>query len=212
MRAIGRRQRSAFATASFIDPCLPANGDQPPSAPGWVHEIKHDGFRLQIHVRDRRARLFTMTGLDWTERYPQIAEDAARLSVRHAILDAEGCAPDGKGIPDFEALYSRANDAGAFAYAFDLLAIDDQDMRGQSLGERKVRLAKLLRKAKPGIRYSEHLEGDGPTIFRHACGLGLEGIVSKWLASRYQSGRSRQWIKTKNRKHVAFLRVQDGGW
>ena len=107
---------------------------------------------------------------------------------------------------------ARVHDASAYAYAFDLLAFDDDDMRGQPLIERKAALAKLLRKAKPGIRYSEHLTGDGRNIFEHACKLGLEGIVSKRTTAPYRSGKVKTWLKTKNPKAAAWLRVQEGGW
>ena len=173
------RKRSALAPAAFIDPCLPSRAERAPAADGWVHEIKHDGFRLQIHARGKRVGLYTMTGVDWTDRYPWIVEDVARLNVRHAIIDAECCCDGDNGITDFERLMARVYDASAYAYAFDLLALDGNDMRRQPLADRKAALAKLLRKAKPGIRYSEHMTGDGRNIFEHACKLGLEGIVSK---------------------------------
>ena len=168
------RKRAALAPASFINPCLPTRAERAPVADGWVHEIKHDGFRLQIHARDKRVRLYTMTGVDWTERYPWIVEDVARLNVSHAIIDAECCCDGKNGVTDFERLMARVNDASAYAYAFDLLAIDGDDTRKLPLLERKAALAKLLRKAKPGIRYSEHLAGDGRAVFDQACKLGLK--------------------------------------
>ena len=174
-----------------------------------MHEIKHDGFRLQIHVRGDRVRLYTMTGVDWTDRYPWIVEDVARLNVSHAVIDAE-CVCDGdNGITDFDRLMARVYDASAYAYAFDLLALDGDDMRRQPLSERKAALAKLLRRAKPGIRYSEHIVGDGVEIFEHACKLGLEGIVSKRINASYRSGKVKTWLKTKNPKAAAMLRVHE---
>ena len=153
-----------------------------------MHEIKHDGFRLQIHARGKRVSLYTMTGVDWTARYPWIVEDVGRLNVRHAILDAECVCDRDKGIADFERLMTRVHDASAYAYAFDLLALDSDDTRRLPLSERKAALGKLLRKAKPGIRYSEHLSGDGRIVFDQACKLGLEGIVSKRLNSGADAG------------------------
>ena len=124
------RQRSALAPAAFIDPCLPSRAVKAPSADGWIHEIKHDGFRLQIHVRSARVRLYTMTGVDWSERYPWIVEDVVRLKIAHAILDAECCCDGDNGVTDFDRLMARGHDASAYdAYAFDLLAIDDRDVR-----------------------------------------------------------------------------------
>jgi bifunctional non-homologous end joining protein LigD len=204
------RKRAALAPASFIDPCLPTRTERAPVADGWVHEIKHDGFRLQIHVRGKRVGLYTMTGVDWTARYPWIVEDVARLNLRHGIFDAECCCDSDKGIPDFERLMARVNDASAYAYAFDLLTVDDKDMRSQPLADRKAALAKLLRKAKPGVRYSEHLSGDGRIVFDQACKLGFEGIVSKRLDSAYRSGKVKTWLKVKNPKAAAMVRIQEG--
>ena len=101
---------------------------------------------------------------------------------------------------------ARGHDASAYAYAFDLLVLDGEDMRGQPLADRKAALGKLMRKAKPGIRYSEHLTGNGRAIFEHACKLGLEGIVSKRLNSPYRSGKSKAWLKLKNPQAPGYLR------
>jgi hypothetical protein len=109
-------------------------------------------------------------------------------------------------------VHSRVNDHTAFAYAFDLLSVDGADIRRVPLTERRGRLAKLLRKAKPGVRLSEHIEADGATVFAHACKLGLEGIVSKRVDAPYRSGRARTWIKVKNQNAPAFLRVQEGAF
>ena len=157
-------------------------------------------------------RLFTRSGADWSKRYPWIIADASRLSVSHAVMDAECCCAGPDGVTDFNALHSRLNDNQAFAYAFDLLAVDGADIRGLPLAERRTRLAKLLRKAKPGIRLSEHIAEDGPLVFAHACRLGLEGIVSKRIDTPYRSGRAKSWIKTKNKNAAAYLRVEDGSF
>ena len=94
-----------------------------------MHEIKHDGYRLQIHIRDNRVRLFTRNGNDWTDRYPWIVEDAARLPVRRAVMDAECCCDGADGVTDFNSLHSRLNDHNAFAYVFDLLMLEEADIR-----------------------------------------------------------------------------------
>ncbi len=201
------RKRSGLAPAAFIDPCLPTRIDKAPSADGWVHEIKHDGFRLQVHAYGKRVRLYTMTGVDWTARYPWIVQDVARLNLPRTIIDAECCCDGDNGITDFNRLHSRVHDASAYAYAFDLLTHDGDDTRPLPLSERKTLLAKLLRRAKPGIRYSEHLEGDGAAIFGEACRMGLEGIVSKRLNSPYRSGKAKTWVKVKNPRSPAVLRV-----
>ena len=161
---------------------------------------------MQIHARDKRVALYTMTGVSWTERYPWIVEDVARLNVGHAILDAECCCDGDNGITDFERLQARVNDDSAYAYAFDLLMLDGEDMRKLPLLERKAALAKLLRKAKPGIRYSEHMTGDGRIVFHQACRLGLEGIVSKRITAPYRSGKVKTWLKLKNPQAPGYLR------
>src|SRR3954466_9384080 len=108
-----RRVRASNAPASFISPCLPTVAPKAPLGPGWVHEIKHDGYRLQIHLREGRVRLFTRTGIEWTDRYPWIVEDAARLQAKQAIMDAECCVADVDGVTDFNALHSRVRDQEA---------------------------------------------------------------------------------------------------
>jgi ATP-dependent DNA ligase len=200
------RGRPLNAPAAFIHPCQPTVAKEPPSGPGWAHELKHDGYRLQIHVRDGRVRLYTMNGNDWTKRYPRIVEEAARLR-EPLIIDAEVVCLSPKGVPDFDALHGRTADKQAVALAFDLLL---QDIRRQPLIERKKELRWVLRKAGKGIQYVEHTEGDGERMFAAVCKLGLEGIVSKRLTSVYKSGPSKTWIKVKNPKSPAATRVIDG--
>jgi bifunctional non-homologous end joining protein LigD len=176
------------------------------------HLVSVTTMPVADHVRNRRVRLYTMTGVDWTGRYPWIAQDAARLEVDHAIIDAD-CYCDGdNGLTDFNRLMARVHDASAYAYAFDLLAIDGTDTHALPLSERKAALAHLLRKAKPGIHYSEHIEGNGIEIFAQACRMGLEGIVSKRVSAPYRSGMVKTWLKVKNPKASAALRLQEGGW
>ena len=193
---------------SFIQPCRPTVVTKPPSGPGWAHELKHDGYRLQIHVRDGRVRLYTMNGADWTKRYPRIVEEAARLR-EPLIIDAEVVHLSAEGVADFDALHSRTADEKAVALAFDLLVSGD-DIRRQPLIERKTALKWVLRKSRGGIQYVDHTEGDGEKMFAAVCKLGLEGIVSKKLTSVYRSGPSKAWIKVKNPKSPAATRATDG--
>jgi bifunctional non-homologous end joining protein LigD len=186
------------APAAFIQPCRPTVRARPPSGPGWGHELKHDGYRLQIHIRDGRVRLYTMNGYDWSDRYPLIFEEAARLNVT-AIMDAEVVCTDGKGVPTFEILHSRCNDHLAFACAFDLLLLGDEDLRHLPLVKRKAALRKLLKADRGGIQYVEHMQGDGAKMFEAVCELGLEGI-----------GPSRVWLKIKNPEAPAATRAADG--
>jgi len=194
--------------AAFIQPCRPIVVAQPPTGPGWMHELKHDGYRLQIHVRDGRVRLYTRNGADWTKRYPRIVEEASRLR-EPLIIDAEVVCLSDKGVANFDILHSRTADEKAVALAFDLLLSGD-DIRRQPLIERKNALRWVLRKAREGIQYVEATDGDGEKMFAAVCELGLEGIVSKRLNSVYRSGPSKTWLKTKNPKSPAATRVEDG--
>jgi ATP-dependent DNA ligase len=179
-----------------------------------VHEIKHDGYRLIARRDGDTVRLFTRRGYDWTGRYPAIARAAAKLRARSFTLDGEAvvCGPDGVAV--FDALHRRGTVTEAMLYAFDLLELDGADLRPLPLGDRKAKLAKLLAR-KPiasAIVYNEHTDEDGAIVFRHACKLGLEGIVSKRLAAAYRSGRSRDWIKVKNPVSPAMMRHREGRW
>jgi len=202
------RGRPLNSPASFIHPCQPTVATQPPKGPGWAHELKADGYRLQIHVRGGRVRLYTMNGADWSKRYPLILKGAAKVKGS-AIMDAEVVWLDSEGIPNFDALHSRLNDARVTALAFDLLMFDGEDFRRKSYLERKAALRKLLR-GDSGIQYVEHAEGHGDKLYAAACRLGLEGIVSKKLDAPYRSGKSKAWIKVKNPNAPAATRAADG--
>jgi bifunctional non-homologous end joining protein LigD len=203
------RGRPLNAPAAFIYPCQPIVVSQPPTGPGWAHEPKYDGYRLQIHVRDGRVRLYTVNGADWSKRYPLILE-AVRKIDGSAILDAEAVWLGSDGAPNFDALHSRVNDQSAVALAFDLMALDGEDFRQEPFSERKAVLRKVLRRARPGIQCVEYTEGDGGEMFKAVCKLGLEGIVSKKLDAPYKSGLSKVWLKIKNPKAPAAMRAIDG--
>jgi bifunctional non-homologous end joining protein LigD len=180
--------------AGVIEPCIPTRALKPPVGPQWIHEIKHDGYRLIARLRDGRVRLFTRRGYDWTERYPLICKAVAAIPALSATIDGEAVWCDADGVAVFDRLHSRDCDAEVFLYAFDLLELDDNDLRPRSLEVRKDRLAKLIAKAPAGLRYSEHMEGDGAVIFAHACLLGCEGIVSKRRDHIYRSGPTKAWL------------------
>jgi ATP-dependent DNA ligase len=177
--------------------------------PQWIHEIKHDGYRLIARKRGGRVSLFTRRGYDWTDRYPRISAAVAALRPASVTIDGEAVCCDDAGVAVFEKLHSRAHDDEAFLCAFDLLDLDGEDWRQRPLRERKARLAKLLAKVPAGIQYTEHLEGDGAAIFTHACKLGFEGIVSKHRESPYRSGPSKTWLKVKNPAAPGVLRFKD---
>ena len=203
------RGRPQNAPAAFIQPCLPTVSQRPPRGSGWAHELKHDGYRLQIHVRDGRVRLYTMNGADWSKRYPRVVEEAARIKGT-AIIDAEVVCLRSDGASDFDRLHSRVADDCAIALGFDLLMRNGDDLRRKGLIERKTDLGRLLLRSRGGIQYVEHAEGHGDEMFAAVCELGLEGIVSKRIEAPYRSGRARSWLKTKNPKAPAATRVLEG--
>jgi len=196
----------------FIEPCLPSPADRPPSGPGWIHEIKHDGFRLMVRRDAAGVRLLTRNGHDWSERFPLIAEAAGALKVRSFLIDGEAVACDGAGMPSFDRLRYRRGDGAVFLFAFDLLELNGDDLRREPIELRKRELAKLLRNARLGLQVNEHIAEPGDVVFRHACKLGLEGIVSKRLGSRYRSGRSPDWLKMKNPAAPAVKREAEEDW
>jgi bifunctional non-homologous end joining protein LigD len=193
----------------FIHPCRPTVAQKPPTGEGWVHEVKHDGYRIQIHAGNGRVRLYTINGVDWTERYPRVLEESRRIKLA-CVIDAELVCADGDGRADFDRLHSRCYDEEAAACAFDLLRLDGDDLRRLPLSERKAKLRKVLRRAAEGIQYVEHAEGDGDAMYEAACKLELEGIVSKRLTAPYKSGTCKSWIKVRNPTSPAYLRISDG--
>ena len=181
-----------------LQPCLPRPAKEPPPGPGWIHEIKHDGFRILARREGGRMRLFTRHGTDFTARYPKIAAAFASLPVRSCALDGEAIVVNTDGLSVFDLIRYRQHDQAAVLCAFDLTELDGKDLRWQPVEHRKAVLADLLRDTRDGIAFNQHYEGDGATIFEHACALGCEGIVSKRLGSAYRSGRVDHWLKIKN--------------
>jgi len=197
--------------AGFIAPCLPTKTDKLPSGGQWLHEIKHDGFRIIARKTGAQVRLYSRPGNDLTHRFPLIVETLARLRSRSCIIDGEAVACDDEGVASFNLIRYRRHDS-TFLYAFDLIELNGDDMRRDPLEVRKATLRSMLAKAGLGLRFNEHLEGDGPTVFAHACKLRLEGIVSKRLGSRYRSGRSKDWLKFKNPDAPAVKREAEEDW
>ena len=167
--------------SGFIPPCLPTKAPRPPAGAVWLHEIKHDGFRVIARKDGARVRLYSRPGNDLTRQFPLIAEALARLRSRSCILDGEAVACDEKtGIAFFDRLRHHRVGDRVFLYAFDLIEIGGDDLRREPLEVRKATLASVLARAGPGIRFNEHLDyDDGAAVFQHACKMGLEGIVSK---------------------------------
>jgi bifunctional non-homologous end joining protein LigD len=191
-------------------PCLPTRGTAVPAGPDWIHEIKHDGYRLTVHREGKRVRLFTRNGHDWTDRYPLITEAALRIRVASFVLDGEAVLLGVDGRSDFDELHSRQHNDEVQFYAFDVLMSDGDDLRKLPLSMRKANLARLLARRVNGIFLSDFERGEiGPDLFRHACLMGLEGLVSKRNDRAYRAGASPNWVKMKNPEHPAMARVKD---
>jgi bifunctional non-homologous end joining protein LigD len=203
----------AAAMPDFVAPQLCTLLERPASGPGWIHEIKFDGYRMQLRVEDGAAILRTRKGLDWTQRFKAVAASGGGLP--DCLIDGEIVALDHNGAPDFAALQAALSDGKTdelVFFAFDLLFAEGEDLRASPLSERKARLQALLAAAKPGdarLRYVDHFETGGDAVLRSACRMSLEGIVSKRLDAPYRSGRGESWTKSKCR---AGHEVVIGGW
>jgi bifunctional non-homologous end joining protein LigD len=183
----------------FIKPCQPILARAVPAGDGWLHELKHDGYRVIAFKDDGRVRLWSRNGRDWSSEFAAITAAMHALPFRRVMLDGEAMAHCLDGLPDFHKLMSRDGQATACLYAFDLIWLEAQDLRGVELIGRRRMLQKTLKRAGPALRFSEHLAGaTGEAMFRHACAMGLEGIVSKRVTSRYKSGSCLAWVKVKN--------------
>jgi bifunctional non-homologous end joining protein LigD len=173
-----------------------------------VHEIKHAGYRRIVRREGAVVRL-TRRGHDWTDRYPAIAAAAAKLRARSFTLDGEAVVCGADGIAVFDALHRRGRVSDAILQAFDLLEFNGEDYRPLPFGGRKTRLIRILAGVPPGIELTEHTHVPGVDVFRHACAMGLEGIVSKRLTAPYRSGVSKDWIKVKNPDSPAMRRARE---
>jgi bifunctional non-homologous end joining protein LigD len=196
----------------FIEPCLPRGTAAPPAEPGWLHEIKHDGFRIMAHRDSRGLRLFTRNGYNFTGRFPKIVAAIANLPVRSCLIDGEAIVVDESGLSVFELLRYRHHDHAALLCAFDLIELDGNDLRRTPIEERKDFLAKILNRPQEGIAFNQHYLCDGAVLFKHACALGCEGVVSKRLGSPYRSGRVDDWRKVKNPAAPAVRREAEEDW
>jgi bifunctional non-homologous end joining protein LigD len=194
-------------------PCQPSKTDWPPSGPDWVHEIKHDGYRLMVRRDDQRVRCFTRWGNNWPDRFSSIVDAALRIKAASFLIDGEAVIIGDDGTYDFRALRSKRRGGEVVLYAFDLLEHDGCDLRDPPLIGRKRQLTRLLgRGQRRAIRFVEHLRADGPTIFDHVCRMGLEGIVSKLTDAPYRSGPSKLWLKSKNPASEAVRREREEEW
>jgi bifunctional non-homologous end joining protein LigD len=198
--------------AGFIFPAQPVLRLKPPAGTDWVHEIKHDGYRMIVHRDGPAVRLYSRNAYDWTARLSAIAAAAERIKAKSFTIDGEAVVLGPNGLSRFEELRSKEAAHTAILYAFDLIEHDGEDMRNRPFLERKNALSRLLRNTEAGILFNEHITEDGPTVFAHACRLGAEGIVSKKVDSTYRSGLSRVWIKVRNPASIAVQRERNEMW
>ncbi|WP_437291359.1 DNA ligase D [Sorangium sp. So ce406] len=198
-----------------VEPQLATLVTGPPQGEGWLYEVKFDGYRMIAKLRGGRVTLLTRRGQDWTERFPSVRDDLARLPAREAVLDGEIVIVGRDGVTDFQALQNSLSDGnegreGRLTYfAFDLLYLDGRDLRGCAQVTRKRALQALLAEAPEDgtLRYTEHLEEDGAAVYQHACKLGIEGVIAKRPEAPYRSGRGTSWLKVKCGRRQEFVIV-----
>jgi bifunctional non-homologous end joining protein LigD len=198
---------------AILPPQLATPVERAPAGRAWLHEIKFDGYRIVAHIEHGKARLMTRNGHDWTARLRTLARQLERLPVEQAILDGELVALTAGGASSFRELQDALSrkQASQLAYElFDMVYLDGHDLSAVPLIERKQALLQLLEAAGYGpggaLRYSDHVQGQGPAFFEQACTLGLEGIISKRADAPYRSGRSELWLKEKcTHQHAEFV-------
>jgi DNA ligase D-like protein (predicted ligase) len=211
-RPLAGRRAAAAALPRWIRPQLTQLVDAAPEGDQWLHEIKYDGYRMHASLDRGVAKLLTRTGLDWTHKYPGIAKAVAALNARQAYLDGELCGVGPGGITSFN-IVQLASDSGKAAalvfFLFDILHLDGEDLRPRPLIERKDQLGALLANAPPSLHCSDHVIGHGPAFYDKACGMHVEGIVSKRLDAPYTPGNRGLWRKVKCLNREEFVVV---GW
>jgi bifunctional non-homologous end joining protein LigD len=205
-----KRKRAGDPLPDFIPPALATLSDKAPEAGNWIHEIKFDGYRIQARLDNGKVKLLTRKGLDWTHKFASVAEAVATLPAEAALIDGELVVNDEHGVSSFSALQQalKSGDNGAMTYyVFDLMHLNGDDLRPLPLTHRKAALAQLLKKASDAgpIHLSESIDEPGPVLVKHACKLGLEGIISKRADAGYHSGRGYDWLKTKCSDRQEFI-------
>ena len=193
-----------------FEPCIPTRGTTVPTGEDWLHEIKHDGYRLIVQRDGQRVRLFTRNGHDWTDRYPLIVEAALRNRAPRLYSTVKPYCSELTADPTSTDCTAASTMTRCSSTLSTSWSADGEDVRKLPLSMRKTNLSRLLARRVDGIFLSDFEQGEiGPDLFRHACLMGLEGLVSKHNDRPYRAGRSPHWIKMKNPKHPAMTRVQD---
>jgi bifunctional non-homologous end joining protein LigD len=197
--ALQRRKTEAIGVKAplpgFVDPALATSIGKVPSGDRWIHEIKFDGYRVQVHLANEAVQIFTRRGHDWTRRFKKVAHDAWHIKAASAVIDGEIVVPAADGTTDFSVLQNelKGQSTKIALVAFDLLYLNGRDLRKLPLHQRKAELRKII--AGTDVQFSESFEVDGTEMLAHACKVGLEGVVSKVRDSVYPSGRSNDWVK-----------------
>ncbi|MCP1766014.1 non-homologous end-joining DNA ligase [Bradyrhizobium japonicum] len=200
----------------FLEPALAASIDRVPSGERWIHEIKFDGYRVQVHLANEAVKIFTRRGHDWTRRFKKVADDAWHIKASSAIIDGEVVVPAADGSTDFSVLQNelKGTSTKIVLVAFDLLYLNGRDLRKVRLFQRKAALKKIITGS--DVQFSESFEIDGREMFTHACKVGLEGVVSKVRDSVYASGRGNNWLKKtcdqRETLTIAGFALDDGKW
>ncbi len=196
----------------FVIPAQPVMAARPPSGADWVHEIKHDGYRMIVRRDGPLVRIYSRNAYDWTARLAAIAYAAGQIKTKSFTIDGEAVVLGPDGLSRFEELSRRRAADTAILYAFDLIEHDGEDMCNRPFFDRKAALAGLLRNTGTGILFDEHIAEDGAIVFAHACRLAAEGIVSERIDSTYRSGPCRVWIKVRNPASIAVQRERSEMW
>ena len=206
------KSRRAVAP-EFVEPELATLDTHVPTGPGWLHEIKYDGYRILGRKAGDETTLFSRSGLDWTVRFPAIAPALETLPCKDALIDGEIAFVLPSGITDFKSLQEHIDTPNPAIryYVFDLIELDGKDLRKLPLSTRKDKLKSLLsgKGVSDWLIYSDHFVGDGPAVYQGACKAGLEGVISKRADAPYHSGRTKDWLKIKCGMEQEFVII---GW
>jgi bifunctional non-homologous end joining protein LigD len=218
--AFQRRKPAAIGVKAplpgFIEPALASPIEKVPSGARWIHEIKFDGYRVQVHLANEAIKIFTRRGHDWTHRFKKVANDAWHIKAGSAIVDGEIVVPAADGSTDFSVLQNelKGKSTSIVLIAFDLMYLNGRDIRKEPLVRRKAELKKII--AGTDVQFSESFEIEGSEMFAHACKLGLEGVVSKVRDSAYAGGRGNNWVKKTCAQRetliIAGFALDEGKW